>query len=112
AFDSAKYDLSNGQPLRIGFGQTDYFAGRMSDVRLYNRALSDAEVSALAAKTASAAEVRSAVVVVASNASRIDKFAAAELQKYLVQSLGWHVLVADAKQASPEEPLIFVGSLD
>jgi hypothetical protein len=112
SFDSAKYDLSNGQPLRIGFGQTDYFAGRMSDVRLYNRALSDAEVIALVARTASAPALRSAVIVVAPNASRIDKFAAAELQKYLVQSVGWNVLIADAKQASPEEPVIFVGSLD
>jgi hypothetical protein len=43
-FDPADYDLSNAQPLRIGFGQTDYFAGQISDVRLYKSALSAEEV--------------------------------------------------------------------
>ena len=46
-FDPADYDLSNDGPLRIGFGAHDHFNGRMSDLRLYNRALTDAEVSAL-----------------------------------------------------------------
>lgn len=45
AFESADYDLSTDRPLRIGFGQTDYFAGKIADVRLYNRALSDVEVT-------------------------------------------------------------------
>jgi Concanavalin A-like lectin/glucanases superfamily len=44
AFDPAEYDLSTGRPLRIGFGPTEYFDGRMSDVRLYNGALSDAQI--------------------------------------------------------------------
>jgi hypothetical protein len=43
-FDSAKYDVSNSQPLRIGFGQTDFFAGKMKDVKLYNTALGQSEI--------------------------------------------------------------------
>jgi hypothetical protein len=46
-FNPADYDLSNGRPLRIGFGPHDHFNGRLRDLRLYNRALTDAEVSAL-----------------------------------------------------------------
>ncbi|MCC6679944.1 MAG: LamG domain-containing protein [Phycisphaeraceae bacterium] len=37
----------NEQPLTIGFGAQDYFAGRMRDVRLYNRALTPHELSTL-----------------------------------------------------------------
>jgi hypothetical protein len=48
AFDPAEYDISTDKPLRIGFGQTDYFAGKMADVRVYNRALSQDEVGELA----------------------------------------------------------------
>jgi len=47
-FDPAEYDLSTDVPLRIGFGQTEYFAGRMADVRLYNRSLTDQEIQNLA----------------------------------------------------------------
>ena len=32
------------QPLKIGFGEQDYFSGKIRDVRLYQRALSDGEV--------------------------------------------------------------------
>jgi hypothetical protein len=32
-------DLSNGQPLRIGFGATDSFHGKVRDVRVHRRAL-------------------------------------------------------------------------
>ncbi len=46
-FDSAAYNLTNGQPLRLGFGQHDYFNGRMKDVRIYRRALSEGEISRL-----------------------------------------------------------------
>lgn len=46
-FRAEEYDLSNEQPVRIGFGQTDYFRGKMSDVRLYEGALTDDEVAAL-----------------------------------------------------------------
>jgi hypothetical protein len=43
-FEVNDYQLSNAQPLRIGFGPHDYFRGSMSDVRLYNRAVDDREV--------------------------------------------------------------------
>ena len=46
AFEPASYDLSNGQPLRIGFGQGDYFNGWMRSLCLYDRALSSDEVRA------------------------------------------------------------------
>jgi hypothetical protein len=47
SFDPAEYDVSTNQPLRIGFGQTEYFDGKMSDVRVYNRALNDQEIHQL-----------------------------------------------------------------
>jgi hypothetical protein len=47
SFDPDDYDLSTDQPLRIGFGQTEYFAGKMADVRVYNTALSDTEIEQL-----------------------------------------------------------------
>ncbi len=46
-FNAEDFDLSHDQPLRIGSGPNDFFHGRLSDVRLYRRALSQAEVSAL-----------------------------------------------------------------
>ena len=46
-FNPAEYDLSTPSPLRIGFGQHDYFNGRMKDLRLYRRALGEAEISSL-----------------------------------------------------------------
>jgi Concanavalin A-like lectin/glucanases superfamily len=49
SFDPAGYDISTGQPLRIGFGQTDYFAGKLSEVRIYNRALTASETRKLCA---------------------------------------------------------------
>ncbi|OHB83035.1 MAG: hypothetical protein A2V98_12575 [Planctomycetes bacterium RBG_16_64_12] len=48
AFNAADYDLSNRQPLRIGLGEHDYFNGRLKDLRIYNRALADEDVRALA----------------------------------------------------------------
>lgn len=47
-FNGADYNLSNGQPLQIGFGPNDYFKGCLSDVRLYARALSVADIRELA----------------------------------------------------------------
>jgi hypothetical protein len=47
AFDPGLYDVSNDAPLLIGFGQTDYFRGKLADVRLYNRALSESEIAEL-----------------------------------------------------------------
>ncbi len=49
SFGSADYDLSGAGPLRLGFGSHTYFDGRMSDVRLYDRAVSDREIAALSA---------------------------------------------------------------
>ena len=47
SFDPEAYNLTNGQPLRIGFGQHDFFNGHMKDVRIYNRALTDDEIGQL-----------------------------------------------------------------
>ncbi len=47
-FDPASYDLTSDAPLRIGFGETDFFRGRLRDVRLYDRALSPREIHTLA----------------------------------------------------------------
>jgi hypothetical protein len=33
------YDVDNEAPLRIGFGPHEYFKGRISDLRIYNRSL-------------------------------------------------------------------------
>ena len=41
------YDLSNNQPLRIGFGPNDYFKGSLSDVKIFSRALTEAEIQSL-----------------------------------------------------------------
>lgn len=47
AFDTADYDISTDRPLEIGFGPANYFTGSMRDVRLYRRALTDAELLGL-----------------------------------------------------------------
>jgi len=49
AFAPADYDLTTDSPLRIGFGEVDYFSGRIREVRLYGRALTNDEISRLAA---------------------------------------------------------------
>lgn len=46
-FEAGDYDLATGSPLRIGAGATDFFRGRLRDVRLYRRSLSEAEIVAL-----------------------------------------------------------------
>jgi hypothetical protein len=46
-FNPADYDVSIDRPLRIGFGQTDYFSGRISDVRIYNQALTARKIRQL-----------------------------------------------------------------
>jgi hypothetical protein len=48
-FDESAFDLTNGQPLQIGFGESDYFDGRIHDVRLHGSALDNASIEALAA---------------------------------------------------------------
>jgi len=50
SFNPAEYDVSTDRPLRIGFGQTDYFAGKMADVRIYNQALAERDIVTLASK--------------------------------------------------------------
>ena len=50
-FNAAEYDISVDRPLLIGFGQTDYFAGRISDVRLYSKALTAADVQSVYRKS-------------------------------------------------------------
>jgi hypothetical protein len=44
SFAPADYDLSARTPLRIGFGQHDYFKGQIKDLRLYRRSLSEEEI--------------------------------------------------------------------
>ena len=48
AFDPAGFDLSNSQPLCIGFGELDYFSGKIREVRAYRRGLDPAEIERLA----------------------------------------------------------------
>jgi hypothetical protein len=43
------FDLAGETPLKIGFGPHDYFHGRISDLRIYRRALQTNEIAALAA---------------------------------------------------------------
>jgi hypothetical protein len=50
SFDPAEYDLSTDRPLRIGFGETEYFAGKINDVRLYKVALNDQQIHELYSK--------------------------------------------------------------
>jgi hypothetical protein len=47
-FKAEKLDLSNDEPLQIGFGAHDHFNGKLSDVRMYDRALSIDEIEQLA----------------------------------------------------------------
>jgi hypothetical protein len=42
-----KLDVSSKAPLRIGFGPQSHFQGKLRDVRVYNRAISESEVKAL-----------------------------------------------------------------
>jgi hypothetical protein len=45
-------DLSNNEPLLIGFGTQSHFSGAVADVRLYARALEAEEVTQLHSKQA------------------------------------------------------------
>ena len=47
-FDPEEFDLSTAEPLRIGFGASDYFHGSLGDLRIYRRALRVEEVKQLA----------------------------------------------------------------
>jgi len=44
------FDLTTTAPLQIGHGPQDAFNGKLKDVRIYNRALTEAEIRALAGK--------------------------------------------------------------
>lgn len=68
-FSNDDYDLDVDRPLFIGRGMNDAFSGRMSDVRIYDRALSAAEVALLAKPERVAHNVRQ---VVAHRGSSID----------------------------------------
>lgn len=46
-FEPARFDLAANTPLKIGFGEHDYFHGTLRHVRLYARALSEREVKRL-----------------------------------------------------------------
>lgn len=48
--NSMKFNLKSELPIKIGFGPNDYFNGHMSDLRLYNRALTNPEIKMLSAK--------------------------------------------------------------
>ncbi len=48
SFNQGAFNLSNGLPLRIGFGAHDYFNGAMKDLRWYDRALASNEIARLA----------------------------------------------------------------
>lgn len=48
-FHKEQFSLNNGQPLRIGGGSGDTLHGKLSDVRLYRGALTDAEIGRMAA---------------------------------------------------------------
>lgn len=49
-FQPADFDLTSDAPLRIGFGPHDYFQGKLRDLRIYDRALNDAEIARLASE--------------------------------------------------------------
>jgi hypothetical protein len=40
-------DVSNGAPLQIGFGAQAHFRGKVREIQVFNKALSDDEVNAL-----------------------------------------------------------------
>jgi hypothetical protein len=48
--DAAQYDLDVDKPLQLGFGQNDYFLGRLRDVRIYDRQLEPAELKVLSTR--------------------------------------------------------------
>jgi hypothetical protein len=43
-FEAGSFDLCADRPLRIGLGETDYFSGKIRDVRVYRQALDPSEV--------------------------------------------------------------------
>ena len=49
-FDPAAYDLTTRSPLRIGFGEVDYFSGKIREVKLFVARALTSEVEQLAAQ--------------------------------------------------------------
>jgi hypothetical protein len=49
-FEPADFDLTSDAPLKIGFGPHDFFCGKLRDVRIYDRALTNAEIARIAAE--------------------------------------------------------------
>ena len=47
AFEPGEYDLTHDAPLRIGSGDLDSFSGKIREVRIYSRALSELEIDQL-----------------------------------------------------------------
>ena len=54
--DSAVFDVSNAEPLTIGFGAHDYFNGCIREVRAYRRALNEDDIVALCSGDAFSAD--------------------------------------------------------
>jgi hypothetical protein len=48
ATGASDLDVTTPRPLTIGFGANDFFRGAVADLRLYDRALGAADVTALA----------------------------------------------------------------
>ena len=48
-FDPSRFVLDNDSPLKIGFGQHDYFNGKMKDLRIYDRVISVDEIERIRA---------------------------------------------------------------
>ena len=46
-FNPARFNLDTTGPLKIGFGQHDYFNGKMKDLRIYDRELSPREIESV-----------------------------------------------------------------
>jgi hypothetical protein len=46
--DMSAYSLDNSVPLTIGFGSTDFFSGKMADLKVFNRSLRKSEIKSLA----------------------------------------------------------------
>jgi hypothetical protein len=49
-FSSREYDLGSAEPLKIGFGEKNFFAGKIREVRFYRRAPAPQEIAREAAR--------------------------------------------------------------
>lgn len=47
SFNAGDYDVSNNEPLKIGFGEMNYFSGKIKEVRLYNKVLGNDAVQSV-----------------------------------------------------------------